>query len=122
MMQVPNALVLIQSGSAPFAAAGWMERLLIGPIGTSLAVIAVAWFGLGMLSGRLAMRRGALLVLGCFILFGAPVIARGLLNLAGETGGSRPAPVALTITPPPPAVTAPPAFDPYAGASVPQGN
>lgn len=121
-MQMSDALVSIEIGSAPFAAAEWIERLLIGPVGTSLAVISLAWFGLGMLTGRLAVRRGALLVLGCFVLFGAPVIAKGLLGLAGEAGGARPAPVALTINPPPPAVRQPPAFDPYAGASVPQGN
>jgi type IV secretion system protein VirB2 len=119
---MPIALVSIPSGGDPFAAASWVERLLTGPLGTSLAVIAVAWFGFGMLTGRLAVRRGALLVLGCFILFGAPGIARGLLGLAGDARGARPMPVPLTITPPPPAVPAPPPFDPYAGASVPQGN
>jgi type IV secretory pathway VirB2 component (pilin) len=121
---VPAPLVLAASQAipAPFAAAGWVERLLIGPLGTSLAVIAVAWFGFGLLSGRLSVRRGGLLILGCFILFGAPSLARGLLGLAGETGGARPMPVPQTITPPPPAVPSPPAFDPYAGASVPQGN
>ena len=121
-MSTPLALAVGLSGNAPFAAASWVERLLTGPLGTTLAVLAVGWFGLGLLTGRLAVRRGGLLLLGCFVLFGAPGIARGLLGLAGDTGRARPAPVAQTITPPPPAVPSPPPFDPYAGASVPQGN
>ena len=115
-------LAAIRPLGDPFAAAGWFERLLTGPLGTSAAVIAVAWFGFELLAGRLSVRRGGLLVLGCFVLFGAPGIARSLLSAANSAGGGRSAPVPLTIIAPPPAVPSPPAYDPYAGASVPQGD
>lgn len=106
--------------SSAFAGAGWIERLIAGPLGTSLAVMAVAWFGLALLGGRLSFRRGGLLVLGCFILFSAPVMARVLLGMAHQAGGGaaqvQPQEIAV---PPPPAAPSPPAYDPYAGASVP---
>ena len=108
--------------SAPFAGLSGFEELLTGPVGTAIAVIAVGWFGLSLLGGRLSLRRGGLLVLGCFVLFGAPSIARGLLGLAGETRGpiAVSAPTAFDV--PPPAVPTPPAYDPYAGAAVPSGQ
>ena len=104
----------------PFAAVSWVSTLLIGPIGTSCAVIAVAWFGYGMLGGRLSVRRGWLLVLGCFILFSAPSLAAALTGLARQINGSSDPTQPSTIAVPPPLIpNAPPAYDPYAGASVP---
>lgn len=105
------------------AAAQWVDRMLVGPLGTSVAVIGVAWFGFALLAGRLSLRRGGLLVLGCFVLFGAPGIARALIGLA-QGGGAATAPISpeqITVLPPPVAVTPPP-FDPYAGASVPNAG
>ena len=104
----------------PFAAVSWVSGLLLGPIGTSCAVIAVAWFGYGMLGGRLSVRRGWLLVLGCFILFSAPSLAAALSGLARQINGSGgPLPPSTIAVPPPLIPNAPPAYDPYAGASVP---
>lgn len=100
------------------AAAGWLAQFLQGSISTTLALLAVAGLGLAMLLGYMPVRRGASVVLGCFILFGASAIANGLLALARshET-------VAPEVAPPPtpmPLPTAPrPDPDPYAGASVP---
>ena len=48
-----------------------IERTLTGPLGTSLAVIAVAWAGFAMLGGRASPRRAIQGVLGAFILSGA---------------------------------------------------
>jgi len=106
--------------SAIAAAADWMSGLLFGPLATAIAVIAIAWVGLAMLSGRVDIRRGASVLLGCFLLFGAKGIADGLLNSAS-----------YEVSPSVAAVTAPPqylrplpqngnanAFDPYAGAAV----
>ena len=105
------------------AALTWIEGTLTGSVGTSLAVLAVGWFGLALLSGQASLRRGAMVVIGCFILFGAPSLARGLMGLAGNArDASAAAPQASLTTPPPPAPAMPPDFDPYAGAAVPRGQ
>jgi type IV secretory pathway VirB2 component (pilin) len=109
--------------SAVVAAVRWIEGTLLGPAATSVAVVCVAAIGLMMLSGRIDFRRAAAIVLGCFILFGAPAIAAALHGLAG--GGAPAAAVAepawapppLPVPPPPPPQAPNP--DPYAGASVP---
>lgn len=110
--------------NALLAAARWIEALLFGPLATSVAVVAVASVGLLMLSGRVNVRRGLTVILGCFILFGAGAIAQGLrggVAMASE-GAVQPAPPPssaptsperLTIPP-----TDPPPADPYAGASL----
>lgn len=99
----------------------WIEVATLGSIATIIAVIAVAAVGLLMFDGRLELRRGFTVVLGCFILFGAGSIAAGITGLSG-TG------VAPDAVPPPPdpllpartALDQPRAtYDPYAGASVP---
>jgi len=100
------------------AATAWLAQLMTGSIGTAIAVIAVAWTGFSMLHGRISARDAARIVLGCFILFGAPTIARSFL---GHQAPSRPAARAEIYTTPP-GFVAPPSQqnnDPYAGASVP---
>ena len=75
-----------------------------------------------MLSGRLELRRGITVVLGCFILFGASGIAAALTGLAGENArpsglfASDAIQLSSQLQSP---VTPPAAYDPYAGASVP---
>ncbi|WP_093068148.1 TrbC/VirB2 family protein [Sphingomonas sp. OV641] len=105
-------------------AARWIEGVLLGTTATLVAIIAVAGLGYLLLTGRVDLRRGATVVLGCFILFGAPVIAGALYRLAVFDG--QPAPYTETqvdalppvpVPAPQPAPTA--AYDPYAGASVP---
>ena len=117
-----SALATFPPAGDPFAAAGWFESLLTGSLGTTIAVIAVAWFGFELLAGRLSLRRGGVLVLGCFILFGASSIASSLISTVRTTDSGLIAPEPQTIAAPPPAIPAPPNYDPYAGASVPQGN
>ena len=101
-------------------AAQWIEALLLGSMGTSIAILAIAGTGFAMLSGRLAPRDGLRVVLGCFILFGAPAIAQALHGLS-QGGGSQSAGLAAPV--PPPALSLPPPVpqnaDPYAGASMP---
>lgn len=110
------------SGSSLLVAVQWLEGLVQGPLAVTLAVLAVAATGLMMLSGRLAVRRGLIVTLGCFVLFGAPVIARGLFASATIIAGSNePLRPVVEIIPAPlsgpqPAPTR--AADPYAGASV----
>lgn len=110
------------AGSSPFGAAvQWIGGVALGTIATSIALIAIAGVGLLMLNGRLPIRRGANVIAGCFILFGAPTIAIGLLSAVRHAEpGEGPTPGVLERTPlPPPATKATPAYDPYAGAAVP---
>lgn len=100
----------------------WIQGAALGSIATIVAVVAVATVGMLMLSGRLELRRGITVVLGCFILFGASGISAALTGLAGENISPRRSsapgagPISSQLRPP----GAPPAaYDPYAGASVP---
>lgn len=101
---------------------GWVQSVAFGSIATTIAVIAVGAIGLLMLSGRLELRRGITAVIGCFALFGAASIAFALTGFSGskETGH----PVAAADIGLPPQAFKPPvsAYDPYAGASVPDAR
>ena len=104
------------SGGVLVNAGAWLTGTLLGTAAITLCTLAVAFVGLQMLTGRLDVRRGLRVVLGCFVLLGAPVIANGLLAGAQAVGGTAPEPKSLDITvpePPPPAH-----YDPYAGASL----
>ncbi len=110
--------------SAIGSATSWVSDLLFGPLATIIAVIAIAWVGFAMLSGRVDIRRGLSVVLGCFFLFGAQGIVEGLrANLGSES-------VQPTVgaSPPPSFSKASKidgtanAFDPYAGAAVVQSG
>lgn len=63
----------------------WMQDTLLGTIATTVAVIAVAMVGFMMLTGRMNWRYGAVVILGCFILFGAASIVAGIR--AATVGG-----------------------------------
>ena len=107
------------------AAVQWLQGALLGTVATSVAVICVAAIGLMMLTGRVSFRRAGVVVIGCFIVFGAAGIAAGIHSIAG-LGGAGPvvepayyaAPPAPPQPPPPPPPAAQP--DPYAGAAVPR--
>jgi type IV secretory pathway VirB2 component (pilin) len=110
------------SGSgALVAAVSWLQATLLGTIATTVAVIAVSWVGLMMLAGRVNLRRGLTVILGCFVLFGASTIVAGLR--ASLAGGDRiaftPPPETAPPLAPPPAAPPPANRDPYAGAAVP---
>lgn len=108
--------------SALVAAVRWIEGVALGTIATSIALIAVASVALLTLTGRLPVRRGATVIVGCFVLFGAPIIAAGLL----ETLRIGPRDTAIHLPAPPasplalPLAKSTPAYDPYSGAAVPQ--
>lgn len=75
------------SGSGPIVSAvQWLQGTLLGTVATVVAVIAVACVGLMMLTGRIDWRRGAVVVLGCFILFGAVSIVAGIQSTAAFGG------------------------------------
>ena len=67
------------------SAVTWLQGTLLGTVATVAAVIAVAAVGFMMLTGRIDWRRGAIVILGCFILFGAASIVAGIQSAA--TGG-----------------------------------
>lgn len=101
------------------AAVSWLEVTLLGSVATSAAVIAVACVGLMMLGGRIELRRGATVIIGSFILFGATSIAAGLQSLTSPEPAATPvAPPPLTDLPPTHPTDLADAYDPYAGASV----
>ena len=101
------------------ASANWIAGTLTGTLGLSVTVVAVAWFGFMMLRGSLDIGRGLRIVMGCFVLFGAPSIAQGLLELARIGEGSRPTATVQPIAAPDATSPKPQGFDPYAGAAVP---
>lgn len=113
-----DAVIVADATSSLLASAvNWVADLLTGSLGSAIAVLAIAWAGFSMLQGRLAVREGGRIIIGCFILFGAPLIAQGIMTTVRGERRIEPQPVAV----PPVAVPAsPPQFDPYAGASVPR--
>lgn len=102
-------------------AVDWLTGTLLGSIAAGLCVLAVAVVGFLMLQGRLPIRRAAAVIVGCFVLLGAPVIAGGF---AGFWQGNRPAPAPLAVQETQrPVFVVPQDTDPYArdaGANLPE--
>jgi len=72
------------AGSSPvLAALNWVQGTLLGNVATSPAVIAIAVVGFLMLTGRIEWRRGIVVIVGAFIIFGATSIVAGIRSLAG---------------------------------------
>jgi TrbC/VIRB2 pilin len=101
------------------AATEWIAGVVLGPVGTAVGVIAVAWLGFTMLTGRTPLPQAMRVVLGLYILYGAPTIARNLADLARGGGEDRPVDTSPSMLAPSAPLPPPPAFDPYAGAAVP---
>ena len=71
------------AGSGVFVSAvNWLQGTLLGTVATVVAVIAVAAVGFMMLTGRINWRHGAVVILGCFVLFGAGSIVAGIQSAA----------------------------------------
>lgn len=71
------------AGSGPIVdALQWLQGTLLGTVATVVAVIAVASVGFMLLTGRMNWRYGAVVILGCFILFGAASIVGGIQQAA----------------------------------------
>jgi type IV secretion system protein VirB2 len=106
--------------SAIAALSDWVSGLVFGPLATLLAVIAVAWLGFGMLTGRLDIRRGLAVLLGCFLVFGAQSIAEALRapTVDAYQARSSDVPASPTYQATPKQNNNPAGYDPYAGASV----
>lgn len=97
----------------------WAEAVLTGPLATGLAVVAVAGLGYHLLTGQIALRRAGQVLIGLFILFGAPTIARDLASaLRGNVQAAPDASVGFAASPAP--LMKSEHRDPYAGASIPE--
>lgn len=107
------------------AAVQWLEWTLLGSVATAVAVIAVGFVGLLLLSGRIDVRRGVQVVFGCFILFGASSIAAGIIHVIQgapvppETLAPAPSPPMYRPSVPGPTPVKAVPYDPYAGAALP---
>lgn len=113
-----SSIAPVSAGSALVSALIWLQGTLLGTVAAGLCVIAVAVVGLMMFEGRLPVKHGARVMIGCFVLLGAPVIASGLMG-AVQGGGAAPPPKAPPATELPAREELPPAdYDPYAGASL----
>ena len=101
------------------ASLDWVTSLLSGNVAVILCVLAVAFIGLTMLGGQFPIRRAAQVILGCFILLGAPIIATGFSGTWIRDRGN-----SLPVTNSEPQVVyereeLPPAtYNPYARAAV----
>ncbi len=67
-----------EGSGAIIRAVDWLQGTLLGTVATVVAVIAVAAVGFAMLTGRINWRHGSIVILGCFILFGATSIVAGI--------------------------------------------
>jgi len=110
---------LLQASGNPVlsGAADWLSGTLLGGIAITLCVIAVAFVGMMLMTGRLAVRDAMRVAIGCFVLLGAPVIATGLRGGADVAAGAMagaPRFVEKSTLRPLPQST----YDPYAGASL----
>lgn len=112
-----------EGASVLLAPVSWLQHTLLGTVAEAVAIVAIAVVGFSMLSGRLGVRRGITVVIGCFVLFGASSIAMGVQSFSDGGGGNEwraPPPVPDLPTLPQPPPTAPAAGnDPYAGAAMP---
>lgn len=108
--------------SAIAAAALWVQGTLLGTVATAVAVIAVASVGVMMLAGRINVRRGATVIAGVFILFGASSIATGIRSSVDLDDAVQEPPFWQNVPSPvaePGLPGAEKPYDPYAGASAP---
>ena len=69
-------------------AGDWIGGLLGGGLATALCILAIAMLGMLMLGGRLPIRTGLKVVVGCFLLLSASLVAGGLQGVARNTGTS----------------------------------
>ena len=73
------------AGSGPIVGAlHWLQDTLLGTVATVAAVMAVAAVGFMMLTGRMNWRHGAVVILGCFVLFGAASIVGGIQSATSQ--------------------------------------
>lgn len=92
----------------------WMVGIFYGPVGTTIAVLAIALLGALMLQGRMPVKRGVQMVLGLFLFFGGASLAEVFV---GQAPGRSVAAMSSDDEIPPPVTDNSNVFDPYAGAA-----
>ena len=120
-MSVEAASLFDKPGHPILGAVGeWTQGMLGGSLATSLCVVAIAILGVLLLTGRLQVQRSLEVVLGCFLLLGAGLLATQLQQLAGGVAGEQGTGGEQIIVPQTSAAQPPPPtnYDPYAGASL----
>jgi type IV secretory pathway VirB2 component (pilin) len=118
-LAVQQSLFEAGAGAPMVESARWVEGVMLGEIALGVCVIALAFIGALMLTGRLPLREGARVVMGCFVLLGAPVIAAGFVQGGGRVADPPTSPAPLEVQLDTLRPDLPPAnFDPYAGASL----
>ena len=80
-LAVQQSLFEAGGGTPMVESARWIEGVMLGEIALGVGGLAVAFIGALMLTGRLPLREGARVVVGCFLLGGYAV---------GGGGGCRP--------------------------------
>jgi type IV secretory pathway VirB2 component (pilin) len=113
-MPVDNA-----ASASMVAAVDWLTVLILGRVGTAVAILAIAGLGMSLLYGRVPARKGAYIIFGCFMLFSSRAIALGLWGITLAQGDD---PLRVAHLEQPSYVARAPdpvLLDPYAGASVP---
>ena len=82
-MSSPRQSLFEPTGANTLAnSANWIADTLLGSVAVGLCVLAVGFVGAMLLTGRLDWRQGMRVILGCFIIFGAPVIAAGMMGFS----------------------------------------
>ena len=81
---VSTQTAMAQSSNPILGAVTWIKDALMGPVATTVAVVAVAMVGFMMLTGRMNWKHGAVVILGLFILFGAPHIVDSIQSAVGR--------------------------------------
>ena len=84
---------LFDSPTAPVlpAAVDWLTGTLFGTVAVTLCVLAVAFVGLVLMSGRMAIRDALRVALACFVVLGASAIAVGIRTMADQAVYGTPA-------------------------------
>lgn len=96
----------------------WLTGTMLGSVATSACVIAVAFVGFQMLSGKLPILRGLRVTVGCFLLLGAPVVAASIIGSWQRNTGQAALPSVSVEAEDPRGDLPPSDYSPYAGASV----
>lgn len=101
----------------------WLEQLVTGSAATIVATIAVGLLGFTMLTGRIDLKSAVRVLIGCFILFNAAIIAKGVstaeLKLKRSYSYSSNSSSTHDVITPPVLPSTDLSLDPYAGAAAP---
>ena len=106
------------NGTSLRDATAWFDVVLAGPLVPAICSIAIAVMGLAMFAGRFNVRRGATVILGCFVVLGASSIAIGLVGRQPASTAAADASIANPPQPQMPQRNDRKVDDPYAGASL----